>query len=291
MAEELVYEIKPESMATGLEPQPKESRTLGAYTGQRIPASDYASTDALKRFVPRGKCQRTLPGCSSWTNGKCVQAKYAYMTGGKYPELSYAAMHQEITGGKMNRGSRPVDGIELIAKRGCPLATPNLPEWFASPRNFPADAVNDRMAYRADEWEECMSVEDVLSAILNMDPVNLGFWWYDSDANPGPTGHLPVRGSGGRGGHSLIGCGIVMGYAKSQSGVGVLFNNHHGDKLSSSTVDERGRTLRYPVWGDDGFGVVPVERLVEGIEDFGCYALRTVTIRNEDINVPVPKFA
>lgn len=279
-------------MATGCEPQPPETRSsLSEYTGKIIDPSDYYSTDGLKRFVPRGKCQSSLPACCTYTTLKLVQAKYSYMTGGKYPEFSYAAAHQEITGGRMSRGARPIDSIELVANRGIPLATPNLPEWFSSPRKFPDDAVADRMDVRAAEWQHIRNGKEAVSAILNMDGVNVCIWWYDSDANPGETGYLPVRGRGGKGGHSVVGCGVLLGYELSPSRIGIIIGNHHGDKQTPAMKDERGRTLRFPSWGNDGFGVVPIERVEDGIPDFGCYALRTVTIRNEDLNVPEPKFA
>lgn len=277
-------------MGMGCLEQPPETRSLGSYTGQRIDRSQWTTVNTLKRFVPVGKCQFDLPGCCSWTTGKAVQTKYAYMVGGGYPQLSYAALHQLVTGGRMNRGARPIDSIEGVAKSGIPIVTPQLPEFFKSVRQLPKDAVEAGRAYLAHEWEECQSPEDVVSALLNNDPVNIGIWWYDSDANPGPSGHLPVRGSGGKGGHSVEAYGVLMGYPKSPSGVGIVFSNHHGDKAVPAFKDERGRTLRSGVWGDDGCGVVPIERLIDGIPAFGCYALRTVTIRNEDLNIPDPNF-
>ena len=53
--------------ATGCLEQPHETRVgaqCGAYTGAMIPRSEWVSTDALKRYVPRGKCQFTIPACN-----------------------------------------------------------------------------------------------------------------------------------------------------------------------------------------------------------------------------------
>jgi hypothetical protein len=280
-------------LATGCLPQPLGTRTAAGYrtyTGAAIDRKDWRSTDAMKPFVPRGKCQSHVPACNWYTTGKALQTKYFLTTGKLYPEVSYCAGYQEDTNGNFDAGTLPLDSIRMIANRGIPPAIAGLPEWFDRPRQIPADAQNARMNYRADEWEECKSAEQVVSAILNNDPVNLGIWWFDSDANPGPTGHLPVRGRGGRGGHSVLGCGLVLDYAPSPSRVGVLFNNHHGDSKTPASRDERGRELKFPVWGDDGFGVVPLERVAEGIPVFGCWALRSVTVRNQDLNVPKPIF-
>ena len=285
--------LTPADLATGCLPQPPDTRVGVAvgYTGTLVPESQWASADALKRFVPRGKCQGSVPACNWYTTGKAYQTKYAYMSGGKCPQVSYCAGYQEDTGGNFRVGTMPLDSIKAIAARGLHPVTPDCPEWFNSPRRIPAAVEAARPLYRADEWEELRTKAEIVSAILNNDPVNAGMDWYDSDANPGPTGHLPVRGSGRPGGHSVLFCGVVTGYAPSPSGVGLLFNNHHGDSQTPATKDERGRTLRFPVWGDDGFGVVPVERVEADARKYGAWALRTVYVRNEDLaDVPTPKF-
>jgi hypothetical protein len=283
-------------MATGCLPQPMDTRVgkcCAPYTGARIPPGEWRSSDALKPYVPRGKCQRHVPSCNWHTTGKAYQTKYAFMAGtpGKYPEVSYVAGFAEDTGNDFNVGTMPLESIRAIAERGLFPVTPDLPEWYDRPRRFPEDAQRRRALFRADEWEQCVTREDVVSALLNNDPVNIGIDWWDSDANPGPTGHLPVAGRGGKGGHSVLACGVVMGYALSPSGVGILFNNHHGDSHTPAFRDERGRQLKFPVWGDDGFGVVPVERVERGAPLYGCWALRTVYLLNDDLDVPTPNFA
>lgn len=282
--------VPPQAFATGCLPQPPQTRSLAAYSGPLVAPNKRFSTDAMRRYVPRGKCQSSLPACCSYTTVKAIQTKYRMATGKLFPELSYAAAHQEITGGRMSRGARPLDSIELVSKRGVPPVVPGLPEWFKTVTAIPPAATALRLAYRGDEWEEIVRAEQTLDAIYNNDPVNVCIWWYDSDANPGPTGHLPVRGSGEAGGHSVLGCGIVIGYRLSPSGVGILINNHHGDSQTPAMKDERGRTLRFSAWGDDGFGVVPIERIAAGLPDFGSYALRTVTLRDADLDVPAPQF-
>lgn len=278
--------------ATGCLPQPVGTR-LGShctpYTGRKIDRSEWRSTDAMRRYVPRGKCQFHVPACNWYTTVKALQTKYFMTTGRVIPSLSYCAGYQEDTNGDFDRGTLPLESIRMIADRGVPPAIDGLPEWFDRRRNIPARAQEQRAFYKADEWEECDTAEDVISAILNNDPVNLGIWWYDSDANPGPSGRLG-RGRGGRGGHSVLGCGIVMDFPNSPSGVGILFNNHHGDSETPARTDERGRQLTYPVWGDDGYGVVSIERVAEGIPIFGCWALRTVTVNPVDVVVPNPNF-
>lgn len=288
-------ELDPQLMATGCLPQPPSTRVGAAYTGVRTPRDRWVSTDTMRAFVPRGKCQSTVPACNWYTTGKGYQTKYAMMTGKPYPEVSYCAGYAEDTNNNFNVGTMPADSIRAIAAKGCLPVVPGLPEWFNSPRRVPPEAVAGRKNLRADEWEMCQTGEDVVSAILNGDPVNIGIDWFDSDANPGPTGHLPVRGQCFQprcpGGHSVLACGVVMGYALSPSGVGILFNNHHGDSLTRAQQDERGRTLTFPVWGDDGFGVMPLERIANGIPRYGSWALRSVFIPADALaDVPDPQF-
>lgn len=280
------------SLATGCLPQPIETRVgvRVGYTGPMFPTRQYRNFDALRRFVPRGKCQSSVPACNWYTTGKAYQTVYAFTTGKPYPEVSYCAGYQEATGGDFNAGTLPIDSIRAISERGLFPASDALPEWFNRPRLIPADAVSGRKLLRADEWEEARSAEEIISALLNADVLNIGIDWYAQDVNPGPTGHLGLR---GRlvGGHSVLACGVVMDYANSPSRIGILFNNHHGDSMTPAFQDERGNKLQFPVWGDDGFGVVPIERVVDGAAKYGAWVLRTVMMRGQDLNdVPVPNF-
>ena len=279
--------------ATGCLEQPPETRVgaqCGAYTGRSIPRSDWATTDALKRYVPRGKCQFTVPACNWYATLKAWQIKYALVTGKPAPDVSYCAGYQEDTGGNFNVGTMPLRSIRQIAERGIHLATPDLPEWFNRPRRVPADVAAARVELRADEWEQVQTADEIVSALLNNDPIDFGMDWWDPDANPGPTGELAVSHRGEPGGHALTGWGVLMGYRLSPSGVGIRFNNHHGDSKTPAQADERGRKILSGIWGNDGDGIVPIERVVAGARKYGAWALRTVTIRDIDLPDLTPKF-
>lgn len=285
--------LTPADLATGCLEQPASTRvgTAVGYTGTMIPKSQWKPTDALKPYVPKGKCQFTVPACNWYAALKAFQTKYALTVGGKYPEVSYMAGYQEDTGGNFRVGTMPLDAIRTMASKGIHPIGPGCPEWFDSPRRIPQEIEAVRPTLRADEWEEVRVLDEIMSALLNTDPLDAGVDWWDSDANPGPDGHLPVRGSGRSGGHALTFYGIVMDYTPSPSRIGISFSNHHGDSLTPAVEDERGRKLRLGVWGNDGCGVMPVERLLSGAPRYGAWALRSVRVRNEDLDrVPDPVF-
>lgn len=283
-------------LATGCLPTPMDVRLSSGirqgYTGTMVPKGEWRSTQALKPFVPRGRCQKHVPSCNWHTTGKAYQTKYAFMTGGRFmPNVSYVAGFQEDTGGNFDTGTLPINSIKAIATKGMHPVGPECPEWFDRPRKIPASVEAERFKYRADEWEEIRTLEELMSAILNNDPVNAGIHWYNADANPGPTGHLKHRPPGQHGGHSVLFFGALMNYQYSPMGIGIVFNNHHGDSKTPGGKNEFGQEMKFPSWGDDGFGVVPVERLIEGMPLYGAWALRTVYIQNEHLNdVPQPKF-
>ncbi len=274
--------LSPGQLALGLEPSPSGTTGLEPFTGTPIPRSAWVSTDALKPFVPRGKCQFSVPACTEYTNGKMYQTKLAHMTGrpGFVVPISYCANHQEITNGNMNRGSRAVDCIRQMVEKGLYPAGPNLPEWFDRPRQLPAV---ERTPFAGDEWEEIFDADEVVSSLLGLNPVNVGFDWCQRDVTPGPAGHLVMDAGRVLGGHSVLACGVVMGYTPSPSHVGILFSNHHGDSQTPNQRNEFGQDMGAGVWGADGFGVVPIERVAAGIPKYSCCTLRTVKVRNEDI--------
>lgn len=280
-------------MATGCMPQPMETRVgfRVGYTGTQIKPSDYESVSVMRNYVPRGKSQGSVPACNIYTTGKCFQTVYAMRTGKPYPQVSYCAMYQEITHGDFEAGTLPIDAIRVAASRGFYPVSDDCPEWFNQPRRIAGAIEDQRHTLRTDEWEEVRTREDLLSAIMNNDPVDAGIDWYREDVNPGPKGRLGVRGSQLLGGHSVEFMGVVMGYDLSPSRIGVLFNNHHGDSETPAMTDERGNKLQFPIWGDDGFGIVPIERLEAGIPKYGAWAMRSVMIRSADlIDVPTPRF-
>ena len=278
--------------ALGCIPQPRSTRAaLPRYDGPRINPADYYSTDYMRQFVPMGKSQKSVPACCAYATGKIWQLVYRLRTGKPAPDVSYCALYEEATGGNFNEGTMPLDLIRRMQRDGIPPATAALPEWFDSARRIPAESQAARKMLRADEWQECHTRDDVISAILSLRPVNVCMQWRQADSNPGPTGRLKLNAGRVLGGHSLVGCGIVMGYSESPSGVGILLNNHHGDSKVPAQRDERGNLLTYPVWGDDGFGVVPIERVEEDMESFGSFALSSVMVRSEDLDVPEPHFA
>lgn len=285
-------EIIPEIMATGCLPQPISTRTgIDLYTGALIPPAKYKSTRVLAQFVPRGKCQSSVPACNWYSTVKAYQTVFAMRTSLPYPQLSYCANYQIATNGDFNAGTMPLDAIRQISQQGIVPVGPGLPEWFNRPRQIPAELIQRRSLYRGLGWEECRTAGQVISAVINTDPVNIGMDWMSEDVNPGPTGHLGV---GGHviGGHSVLAIGIELGYKLSPSGIGVVFSNHHGDKLTPALKDERGNTLQFPVWGDDGIGIVPIERVADGIVKYGSFTLRSIMLTAEMLgDLPTPNFS
>lgn len=275
-----------DQMGLGNCPIPEGTVKPKAYSGPMLPREQWFSSDALIDFVPRGKCQFDQPSCNAYATGKVWQTKYALTVGKKnfVRPVSYSALHQEITGGRMNDGSMPVDAINLIQSKGLFPVTSMLPEWYKQVQQIPPDAALARKLNRADEWEECYDGSGVVNACLALKPCNIGIWWYDSDVNPGPTGYLKVSGRSKLGGHAVVACGVLMGYDYSPSGVGIIINNHHGDSKTPATTDERGNTIRAGVWGNDGFGVLPIERLNKDIPTFGAFCLGSVYVNDADLN-------
>jgi hypothetical protein len=266
-------------MALGCEPCPQGTTGLPRYSGPQVPQSEWKAVDALRPFAPLGKCQFNLPACCTYTRVKAYQTLHAFHSGkvGNFPEVSYAAMHQEATGGRMQQGARPVDVLRT-APQGLVPVSPETPEFFTSPRNFSGKG---RELLKEDEWQEVFGLEDTVSAVLSLHAVNVCLDWRQRDANPGPTGELVMEAGGMLGGHSVLAVGIRFDYRNSPSGIGVIIQNHHGDKLSSGGKNEFG--LVSGVWGDNGFGIVPIERIVAGAEKYSSTALRTVMIQDKDL--------
>lgn len=284
-------EILPEIMATGCLPQPISTRTgIDLYTGVMIPPEQYRSTRVMARYVPRGKCQSSVPACNWYSTLKAYQTVFAMRTGKPYPELSYCANYQIDTNGNFDAGTMPLESIRQITRDGIVPVGPGLPEWFNQPRQIPPELMKRRSLFRGLGWEECRTGAQVISAILNTDPVNIGIDWMSEDVNPGPTGFLGV---GGRiiDGHSVLAIGVEMGYHLSPSRIGIVFSNHHGDKLTPAFQDERGNQLKFPVWGDDGIGIVPIERVQAGIVKYGSFSLRSIMLTSDMLgDLPAPIF-
>jgi len=275
--------LSPAQMALGRNLLPPGAMKPRLSAAKLIPRSDWYTTEYLKQFVPRGKCQFNQPSCNSYATGKAYQTKYAQIVGkaGFVRPVSYSALHQEITGGNMDEGSSPLDSIRLNQEKGLRAATQQLPEWYSSPHQL---ASNDttRLLQRADEWEDCPSGAYIVSAVLAMQPCDFGMWWCEGDVNAA-NGELTMNPGRKLGGHALVACGVVMGYKNSPSGVGILLNNHHGDSQTPSQTDERGNSIRAGIWGNDGFGIVPIERLDTDVPSFGAFALRSVYVNDEDL--------
>lgn len=285
-------EILPEIMATGCLPQPISTRTgIDLYTGVLIPPSQYKSTRVLAQYVPRGKCQSSVPACNWYSTVKAYQTVFAMRTGKPYPELSYCANYQIATNGDFDAGTMPLDAIKQISQQGIVPVGPDCPEWFNRPRQISAELMQRRSIFRGLGWEECRTAGQVISATINTDPVNIGIDWFAEDVNPGPSGFIGVN---GRliGGHSVLAIGVEMGYKYSPSGIGIVFSNHHGDKLTPAFKDERGNTLQFPVWGDDGIGIVPIERVAAGIVKYGAFSLRSIMLTADMLgDLPTPNFS
>jgi hypothetical protein len=265
-------------LALGCEPTPQGTTGLPRYAGAAIPRSEWRPVDVLRKYAPRGKCQFNLPACCTYTQLKQFQTLYAFACDGYYPEVSYAAMHQEVTGGRMQQGARPVDTMRLATTKGIVPASAEAPEFFTSPRRFSGAG---RELLVPHEQEELFTLEELVSSILNLEAPNVCLDWRERDANPGPSGECVMDAGRLLGGHSVLAVGVRFDYRHSPSGIGVLIQNHHGDKLSSGGKNEFGMVSG--VWGDDGFGWIPAERLVDGAGKYTSTTLRTVKVLDKDL--------
>lgn len=283
------------TLATGLLEQPMSTRVgacMAPYSGDDIPRSEYKTTTLMKKWLPLGVCQFWVPACCQYTSVKSYIGLYAFNTGGLiYPNLSYCALHQEVTNGsvdregKFNMGARPLDAMQHMLTYGIPTVEEGLPAFYDRPRPIPSLAQANRKRYVPDEWEHIDNTNQLISAHHGIGYSNIGIEWWQSDANPGPQGFLPVKGTGRKGGHSVVGCGFIFNYPLSPSGCGILFQNHHGDEKTQAGGKNEFGGATCPIWGDNGFGVAPIERVERGIEIFGCWWMRSVTLRNEDLAI------
>lgn len=261
----------------------KPKAALPKYGGQLIPRDQWKGPPItfLKDYVPKGMCQFDLPACCTYSQVKQYLTMYAYVCGRpgfKPVEISCAAMHQEVTGGNMDQGARPVDTMKLACEKGYVPASKEAPVFFKQPRRYSGAG---REMFKPHEQEEVTTEDEIVSALMSDSALNLCMDWREGDTNPGPKGELKMSAGRVLGGHSIIGCGVRFDYPHSPSGRAALIGNHHGDEESSGGVNEFGQ--RSGVWGDNGFAWVPIELVVDGARKYTCTVLRTVQVRNEDL--------
>lgn len=188
-------------------------------------------------------------------------------TGLKDVKLSPGDLYYRINGGR-DQGSMLEDALETVIRDGVATAA-TVPELAVYKRDVnEAAAQQERPLYRMLEAWWCPTFPHAASAYMRGYFVSQGIMWYGND-NPDADGWIPVGGRGRAGGHAIAGCGLT---ARMQGGKTVW-----GSRSANSWT---------PRWGRNGFFVIPEERANEGGNNFGWWAIRSVTVPSDDPDMP-----
>lgn len=209
-------------------------------------------------FLPPVHDQDGIGCCNASATVAGMEACRA-MQGLPHVSLSAGDLYRRICGGSDN-GSLLEDGLAESIRGGVASArtVPYL-DW----RRDHAGAADERRLYRVTEAFVCPTFEHVMSAALSGFYLISGVMWHDNYRIDG-DGWLPKRGSGGGGGHA------VLGYAPAERGG--AFGVWHQNSWSAD-------------WGARGRCVFP-EEMYRGPVG-GWWAVRAVV--NEPGDTPGPR--
>ena len=180
------------------------------------------------------------------------------MQGLEFVKLSAADLYDRINGGGDN-GSMLEDAMHEMLVRGIGTAATSGLIWHRGMHNAPD---SERAKFEAFEVFICPTFDHVMSATIKGDGIVSGVDWYDN-YKPDGDGWLPTRGSGGGGGHA------VLGYKPA------VRNGKFGIRHQNSWT---------PEWGVGGRCIFP-EEMYRG-QVGGWWALRQMV---GDGDTPEPK--
>lgn len=231
-------------------------------TTRLIPPDQWAECD-LSHFASPIKDQNGIGACNAFATVNALEA-CRRMKGLPDVLLSPGDLYARINGGR-DRGSLPEDALRVALETGIATAA-SVPilNWRSPINNAATQA--ERARYRFTEALWCPTFAHAASALQQGFVLDTAVWWYQYDA-PDADGWLKDRGSGNRGGHAIMGCGLVR----------------RGSTWGIKIANSWGRA-----WGRDGFGVLPAARCEAGTPVFRWWALREVV--QEPGELPAPKF-
>lgn len=180
-----------------------EFGTAAAPTTRLIPREQWQPVDLEAYLGPvydqdgRGQCN---------ASATCSALEFAREVGGmEYVHLSAGDLYSQINGGR-DDGSTLEAGLRAALTTGVATAR-TVPYVWNGRRVENAAAKGERQLYKAAEVYLCPSFDHVASAIQQGFIPIIGMKWH-GNFKPDRDGWLPVRGSGGYGGHAIAVCGL-----------------------------------------------------------------------------------
>lgn len=223
-----------------------------------IPQEDWQPT-TLQAHCPPVKDQDGIGACCSFDSVTHIEVQRA-MAGLPYVELSPGDLYRVVSGGS-DRGSLPEDNLKRLMEVGVVSAATCEPlEWRRD-----RGTNEERAKYRILEAYWCPTFSHAASAIQQGFTINCNVWWYGNDPLDS-EGWMKNSGSGGRGGHSICGIGLIHR------------NGQWGIKIQNSWGKR---------WGVNGYAVLPAARCEEGCQVFQWWATRGVVQESGDFPAPI----
>lgn len=170
-----------------------------------IPRENWKPT-VLSVFMPPVYDQENRGQCAS--SAACSLVESCRRQAGLPPvHLSAGDLYSRVNDGR-DQGSFLEDNLAELLKNGVATAK-SVPYVWDGKRHDTAAIVEERKSYRVAEAYLCTSFEAMASAIQQGFLVEHGLMWRDNFI-PDRDGWLPARGTGGAGGHALMGYGLVQ---------------------------------------------------------------------------------
>ncbi len=235
-----------------------------ASTVPLIPRSEWPAliaaqgNDFYSPYLPYVHNQQNVSQCNCDAATAMLEALRSQQ-GLPFVKLSAADLYGRINGG-YDRGSFLEDALRELVGKGVGTAATSGLIWSRSTKYASPE---ERTQFKILEAWLCPTFDHCMSAVLCGFFINSGIMWY-SNYKPDADGWLPSRGSGGGGGHA------VMGYK------GRMRDGKFGIAHQNSWTDS---------FGIQGKCVFPETSY--GREIGGCWAVRSVV--SEDLQeIPAP---
>lgn len=235
------------------------SQVFGDVGNAKLISRDQWQPVSLKRYCPEVKDQNGIGACCAFDSVYNVEIARA-IAGLPYVELSPGDLYRVVSGGS-DSGSLPEDNLKRMMNVGVlTAATCPVLEWRRD-----KGTNEERARFKILEAYWCPTFDHAASALLQGFTINANVWWYGNDPIDS-EGWMRSSGTGGRGGHSICGMGLVS--RNGQWGVEII-----------NSWNRR--------FGREGFAVLPEGRCSEGTKVFQWWATRGVVQESGDF--PQPK--